>query len=334
MRLESEPRANVVVDFAIVPDAEGDFNYASLTITPSSVTFEPTDFGVDKTVDFIIEDDGTFYGDVEFDVRVAFDSPGDVAYATLAPPRLTVTALEGDPAPAWVIADSTGLERIVAAPGETPIEPVRVVERTGTLRYSIRPAGLLWKSVTVEPTFAPGTKQRGVVSPTSHTFAPGDRTPAQFTLRFPSNVQVLGDQDVEVYHVVTGVDDEPGYAALNPALRSVGGAMPVKMIESDTPGFSLGNGVNGVILVEEPRDATSAGRGASVGIALRSKPTGSVRLRVYEATNATNVLNPNATATGQPRTRPTRRTPRRSRRTARTRSRRRIAPSPSPTGRC
>jgi hypothetical protein len=66
------------------------------------------------------------------------------------------------------------------------------------------------------PTFAPGTLQRGVISPPSFTFPVGTRTTAQFTLSFPSNQQVLNDQDVTIWHLVTGDEDEPGYKALNP----------------------------------------------------------------------------------------------------------------------
>jgi hypothetical protein len=135
------------------------------------------------------------------------------------------------------------------------------------------------------------------VFPTTHTFVPGDANAAHFSLRFPSNTAVLGDLDVTIWHVVTHVTDEPGYRALNPNFGA--GALQVTVVESDVPGFSLGNGVAGVILLEEPASATVpavATPPGSVGIVLKSKPIGVVSLSLFEATNATNVLNPNAVA--------------------------------------
>ena len=88
--------------------------------------------------------------------------------------------------------------------------------------------------MTVAPTFAPGTRQRGVVTPERFTFTPGGPAVASFSLRFPSNNAVYGDLDVVVWHVVEGEEDDPGYRALNPDLG--GGALAVTMLESDTPG--------------------------------------------------------------------------------------------------
>jgi hypothetical protein len=108
---------------------------------------------------------------------------------------------------------------------------------------------------------------------------------------------VYGDLDVVVWHVVEGEEDEPGYRALNPDLG--GGALAVTMLESDAPGFSLGNGVTGVILVEEPASAAEEGvptPPGSFGIIMASKPIGTVTLRLFEASNATGLVNPNATA--------------------------------------
>ena len=157
MRLQSEPRANVVVDFAIVQDPEGAYNYADVTINPTQITFIPDDFGRAIPVDFILADDGTAYGDVEIQVSVTFTSLGDIEYANLVPTPITITVLEGDPPPAWIVADITGVTRIVAAPGTPPLTPPTIAERTGVLRYSVRPSGNLWKTVTISPTFAPGT---------------------------------------------------------------------------------------------------------------------------------------------------------------------------------
>ena len=117
MRLESEPRANVVVDFALIPDPGGSHAYASLAIQPASVTFRPEEYGTEKEVTFVTGDDGTYFGDVEFDVAVAFSSVGDAAYANLPPPVLSVVVLEGDPEPAWIVADVSGRERLVAPAG-------------------------------------------------------------------------------------------------------------------------------------------------------------------------------------------------------------------------
>ena len=297
MRLESEPRANVVVDFTVVPDPNGSHNYANLAIQPASVTITPDDFGSAITVTFVTGDDGTYYGDVEYDIHVTFTSVGDVEYANLVAPDLSVTVLEGDPEPAWIVADVTGVTRLVAPVGSPPLPPVEVLERTQTLRYTVRPAGNLWKSVTITPTFAPDTRQRGVITPQRFTFTPGQNAVAQFALRFPSNTAVLGDLDVVIWHIVENEGDEPGYRALNPNLGA--GALEVTMIETDTAGFSLGNGVTGVILVEEPENAgvpavpTPPG---SFGVVLKSKPIGVVSVDIFEAINATDLMNPTAVA--------------------------------------
>ena len=66
-------------------------------------------------------------------------------------------------------------------------------------------------------------------------------------------------------------------------------------LEGDTPGFNLGNGASGSILVEEPRNETDTPVPVSMGIVLASRPTGNVQLQFYEATNPTNVVNVNAT---------------------------------------
>lgn len=58
--------------------------------------------------------------------------------------------------------------------------------------------------------------------------------------------------------------------------------------------------MTGVILVEEPRNATEEGvptSPGSFGIVTASKPIGTVSLRLFEAINATALVNPNATAT-------------------------------------
>ena len=96
LRLESEPTADVTVRFTVLQDAEGAYQYANLRPIPDTLTFEPADFGTPESVAFVIQDDGTYYGDVQFDVQVSFTSL-DVQYANLVPPPLVVTALEGDP---------------------------------------------------------------------------------------------------------------------------------------------------------------------------------------------------------------------------------------------
>jgi hypothetical protein len=196
------------------------------------------------------------------------------------PTPITITVLEGDPAPEWIVADITGVTRIVAAPGTPPLAPPAVAERTGVLRYSVRPSGNLWKAVTIAPTFAPGTTQKGIVTPESFTFVPGAASVAQFSLTFPSNDAVLGDQDITLWHVVTGAADEPGYRALNPNLG--GGALTVTVVEGDTAGFNLGNGASGSILVEEPQTAVATPVTTSMGIVLASRPRGTVQLLMYE----------------------------------------------------
>ena len=294
LRLESEPTADVTVRFTVLQDAEGAYQYANLRPIPDTLTFEPADFGTPESVAFVIQDDGTYYGDVQFDVQVSFTSL-DVQYANLVPPPLVVTALEGDPLPGWFVADSSGFNRLSAAPDDTPLTPPTIREQSGALRYSIRPTGTLWKEVTIEPTFAPGTKQRGVFSPQSHTFRPGSQAPAHFTLRFPSNHAVLGDHDVTIWHVVVGDSDEPGYRDLNPNLG--GGELVVTLLENDVADFNLGNGATGLILLEEPASASSppvTNAPGSFGVVLGSKPLGTVQLSIFEAVNGTNFENPTA----------------------------------------
>ena len=149
--------------------------------------------------------------------------------------------------------------------------------------------------MTIEPTFAPGTKQRGVFGPQSHTFRPGSQAPAHFTLRFPSNHAVLGDHDVTIWHVVVGDSDEPGYRDLNPNLG--GGELVVTLLENDVADFNLGNGATGLILLEEPASASSppvTNAPGSFGVVLGSKPLGTVQLSIFEAMNGTNFENPTA----------------------------------------
>jgi hypothetical protein len=287
IRLQSEPRANVVVDLAVLQDPEGASKYASVTIEPPRITFTPEDYGSNVDVNFILANDGTAYGDVQMQVIATFRST-DHVYSALEPTPITITVLEGDPAPAWIITDITGVTPIAAAPGTPPLVPRTVVEHTGVLLYRVTPKGKLWRTVTLAPTFAPGTKQKGIITPSSFTFVPGVASTANFLLTFPSNNAETGDQDVVIWHVVTGVDDEPGYRALSPNLG--GSELTVKLIESDRAGINLGNGASGVILAEEPNSTTAVPIVTSVGIVLNSRPAATVQLLFYEAARVPTTL--------------------------------------------
>jgi hypothetical protein len=149
MKLKSEPRAPVTVEFAIVQDSEGAYNYASVVIDPPLATYPgdwSDDWETEVPVCFNLADDGTYYGDVQFNISITFTSDGDPQYAGLKPDDITVTVLEGDPPPAWFVSDTTGLNRIVAAEGATPLAPPTVREGTAVLNYAIRPTGNLYKA--------------------------------------------------------------------------------------------------------------------------------------------------------------------------------------------
>ena len=118
------------------------------------------------------------------------------------------------------------------------------------------------------------SRQRGVITPATHTFQPGDAGAAAFVLTVPSNNAVLGDNVIEIFHVVVGKEDEPGYRDLD-ATTAEGGALPIEVLESDIPGFQLGNGAAGTILLEEPMDKNSPPVAASLGVTLMTRPVGS-----------------------------------------------------------
>jgi len=194
--LDTLPSADVTIALSSSDTTEG-------TVSPTSLTFTPTNGTTAQTVTVTGVDDTEVDGDVAYTIVTAVAVSDDTDYNGLNPADVSVTNLDDD-APGITVSPTSGLVTTEAGGQDT---------------FNVVLDTLPSADVTIALSSSDTTE--GTVSPTSLTFTPTNGTTAQ-------TVTVTGVDDTEVdgdiaYTIVTGaaVSDDTNYNGLDPADVSV-----------------------------------------------------------------------------------------------------------------
>ena len=202
--LSSAPTANVVLTLVSNNTAEG-------TVSPSTLTFTPSNYSTPQTVTVTGVDDGNTDGNIAYTVSITNAASSDLAYNGLSVPNISVTNFDNDTP--WVFIDDTVLT---------------TYEQPGTVKtYRVKLLKEPAANVTVSMVSSDTTE--GTVSPASLTFTPGNYSVFQtvtvtpvyesaiegditYTVRnTPSSADMNYNALLPVDVTVTNVDAVPGF---------------------------------------------------------------------------------------------------------------------------
>jgi hypothetical protein len=174
--LTSEPTAEVTVDISSSDTGEG-------TVSPTSVTFDSTNWAVAQTVTVTGVDDVQIDGDVVYAIVTAEAASADGKYDVIDPSDVSVTNQDDD----------------VAGITVSPVSGLETTEAGGTAQFTVVLDTQPVADVAIGLSSSDTTE--GTVSPVSLTFAPGAWDVPQ-----PVTVTGVGDlvaDDDVVYTIVT-----------------------------------------------------------------------------------------------------------------------------------
>ncbi|MFV1967150.1 MAG: hypothetical protein ACC628_17110, partial [Pirellulaceae bacterium] len=154
MVLNSEPTANVTIDFSSSDTTEG-------TVSPTSLSFQPGDWKMPKTVTVTGVDDDLDDGDIAYTIVTAAASSADPKYDGLNPENVSVTNEDDD------------VQSLVVSPLNV------IVNEGGTSEFTVKLAAKPTSNVTVNIAKQFGGDPDLAASPTSLTFTSGDWKTAQ-----------------------------------------------------------------------------------------------------------------------------------------------------------
>ena len=248
VRLDTLPTADVTIALTSSDTTEG-------TVSPSSLTFTPSNGTTPRTVTLTGADDLVDDGDVPFTVTTAPASSADPAYSGRDAADVSATNQDDDTAGITV----------------TPTSGLVTTEAGGSATFTVRLDTLPTADVTIALTSSDTTE--GTVSPTSLTFTPANgTTPRTVTVTGVDDGQIDGDV---AYFAATGA------AASADALYAGRNAPDVSVTNLDddvaTPGITV-TPTAGLVTTEGGGTATFTVRlatlpGADVTIALTSSDT-------------------------------------------------------------
>jgi hypothetical protein len=288
MWLTSQPTSDVQVALTAVLNPLDASQQASVSFDCGSRgpvwTFDAIDCSVPVTCLVTLVGDDTRCGDVTLSV-VADVTSVDLTYnsITSSPPSITILETANDAG--WYIRDIDNTNFIVTPPdapaGTVPLAPWKVTEEIETGIYTITPTTALCKTVTIRPFVSTNYERFAVVTPRMVTLPAGFFGPTVFRVMFPRNWNVHRPNEViELWHDIVYSTDDPDYLALSPNLG--GSALPVEIVEYDTPGLLLGNGARNTVLVDEPCPDSPITQVSSLGFTLRSAPLADVTVSLSE----------------------------------------------------
>ncbi len=193
--LNSEPAANVTVNFDSNAPAEGTLNHTSLTFTD-------VNWSAPQPVTLTGEDDDLADGNQPYQIVFTATASTDSAYAAITPAPLPATNMDDETAGITVSAPS----------GPT-------TEASGQATFTVVLNSEPSANVTVN--FDSDDGSEGIVAPTALTFTPTDwSTPKPATLTGVDDELADGNQ-LYTISFPSVVSNDPVYAAMTPATLSV-----------------------------------------------------------------------------------------------------------------
>jgi hypothetical protein len=254
IQLTSPPTAPVTIALSSNDTSEG-------TVSPSSVTFNNTNFNVAQTITVRGVNDAADDDDQAYKVITAGATSADADYNTLNAPDVDVTNLD-DEVPGFIV---------------TP-DPLTVNENAGTFSFTVR----LSTAPTADVTVPVLSEQPGVadVSPTTLTFTQNNfSVPQTVRLTITDNRIDDGDKDFNILLGLTNSQDVK-YDRLSKKI-------PITVVDNDTAGIVIAPTGN-----RQTTEATGTGRTTSFTIKLNSAPTGSVTINLSSSNTAEGTVSP------------------------------------------
>lgn len=235
--LQSQPTANVTVNFDSDDTSEG-------TVAVTSLTFTPADWNVAQTVTITGVDDALADGTQPYQIDFTATSSSDPNYAGIVPVNVDVANTDNDTAGIAVSAIS----------GDTAEDGTQA---TFTVVLNSQP----FANVIVN--FASDDLSEGISTTTSLTFTTADWNVAQtVTVKGQNDAVQDGNQPYQIDFSGTTSTDA-AYAAITPA------SVDVINRDDDVAGISIGALSNGGV-------TTEAGGVSQFTVVLNSQPTASV----------------------------------------------------------
>ncbi len=263
VKLDSEPTANVTISVTSEDTGEG-------TVSPSSLTFEPTNangriWSSAQTVTVTGVDDGLDDGNQTYNITLGSPTSTDTGYSGLSSRTVSVSTTDDDTAGITVSALSG-----------------QATESGGTARFTVKldsePTANVTISVTSEDT------GEGTVSPSSLTFEP-DNTNSKIWSS-AQTVTVTGaddslDDGTQTYNITLGspTSTDTDYSGLSSRTVSA------STTDDDAVGITVG-AVSG--------QATEAGGTATFTVKLDSEPTANVTISVTSEDTGEGTVSPSS----------------------------------------
>ncbi|HRX30584.1 MAG TPA: Ig-like domain-containing protein, partial [Tenuifilaceae bacterium] len=244
VRLTSKPTGNVTFSLTSSDISEG-------TVSPSSLTFTPSNWNTDQVVTITGVDDYVADGDISYSIVTGVVSSTDANYNGKNPADVSVTNTDNDVA-GFTVTPTAGLITKEAGDGDT---------------FKIRLKSQPLSDVTVA--LSSSNTSEGLVSPTSVTFTSTNWNTDQ-TVTVTGVDDDIDDGDV-AYQIITNpaTSSDPAYSGKNPADVSV------TNIDDDEAKIIV-NPVGGLTTSE-------AGKTDLFKVVLQTRPTANVILTLYSS---------------------------------------------------
>ncbi|MFN8634512.1 MAG: hypothetical protein U0893_11700 [Chloroflexota bacterium] len=261
VELTGVPNASVTIALSSSNTHEG-------TVSPSSLTFTPTNALRPQLVTVTGVDDNIADGNVAYTVVTAAAVSTDPAYSGLNPPDVSVTNTDDDPAtPAGITV--------------SPTSGLVTTEAGGQATFTVKLNTMPTADVTIA--LSSSSSAEGTISPTSLTFTPTNGTTPQ-TVTVTGVDDGVHDGDV-AYTIVTApaVSGDPSYSGLNAADVSVTNTDN----DPSTPaGFTV-SPTSGLV-------TTEAGGTATFTVVLNTVPTANVTIALSSTLATEGTVSPNS----------------------------------------
>lgn len=246
IRLRSRPTANVVVSIQSSNTSEG-------TVSPTSITFTPTNWNTWRTITVTGVNDSLIDGDIWYEIQFPSVTSSDVHYHNLIVPPLPVVNLDDD-MPGVVFIDASPSVPIVTNENQTS-------PRVFQIRLKTRPTD------TVQfPSITSSNTNEGTVSPATLVFTPSN-------WNVPQSVSIQPIRDYIADGNVTYTIDFANLVSSDPLYSNfVVPSLTVINNNVDTRGYVFNrtfNSTNNLIV-------TDSGLKDQFTLRLNSKPTNDV----------------------------------------------------------
>ncbi|NLF49740.1 MAG: sortase [Leptolinea sp.] len=194
--LNTQPSSDVAIDLSTSDNTEG-------TISPTSLTFTPTNWNVSQTVTITGVDDALADGDISYTIQTGAATSSDANYSGLDPADVSITNIDDDTAGMTI----------------NPTGGLATTETGGTATFTVALNTQPSSDVAIGLSTSDNTE--GTVSPTSLTFTPANWDVSQ-TVTISGVDDALADGDIS-YTIQTGAatSSDANYSGLDPADVSI-----------------------------------------------------------------------------------------------------------------